>query len=240
MRKLLLLAPLAGLLALGPAPASPPVQPAVFSNPLEITNPYHPLVPGAIKVYTGRSDGERVVILDLHLHDTRVFQVGGVDVPTRVLQETEFEGGELVEISSNFFAQADDGTVYYFGEVVDDYEDGQIVGHEGSWLVGGPTLPSDPPETANAAAPAVFMPGNPEVGDTFKPEDVFPIADETVRVLSLNRRVVVPVGRFQGAMEVEETSPLSTGRERKWYVPGLGVVKGLGKRELFQLVAVTF
>ena len=28
----------------------------------------------------------------------------------------------MANFSRNFFAQADDGTVYYFGEVVDDYD----------------------------------------------------------------------------------------------------------------------
>jgi len=43
----------------------------------------------------------------------------------------------LIEVSQNFFAQADDGTVYYFGELVDTYGGGSVVSHEGSWLLGG-------------------------------------------------------------------------------------------------------
>jgi hypothetical protein len=37
------------------------------------------------------------------------------------------ENGLLVEVSRDFFAQAPGGTVCYFGEDVDDYEDGEIV-----------------------------------------------------------------------------------------------------------------
>jgi hypothetical protein len=218
--------------------ASPPVSPPVFSEPLEIDNPYFPFTPGGMKVFTGVSDRQKITIVDLYREETRLFDVGGVDVDTRILQETEFEQGQLVEISQNYFAQADDGTVYYLGEVVDIYEDGEVVSHEGSWLVGGPTEPGDPAETANAAGPAVFMPADPEVGDTFKPEDVFPVADETVRVLSLNRRVTVPAGRFKNVLQVRETSPLSSGHGTKWYAPGAGVVQGKSNGEWFKLIAL--
>jgi len=233
---LLLAAACAGAL-LAPAGASPPVDPPVFTSPLEITNPFHPFTPGGVKLFTGVDEGEKIAIVDLYLAEMRTFRFGGVDIPTRILQETEFAEGRLVEISRNFFAQADDGTVYYFGEVVDDYEDGVIVGHGGSWLVGGPTDPSDPPETGTAKEPAVFMPGNPERGDVFKPEDVFPIADETVTIVAVNQRVVVPAGRFRGALRVRETSRLSPGSETKWYAPGVGVVKGKARGESFRLIA---
>jgi hypothetical protein len=145
--------------------------------------------------------------------------------------ETTFEDGQLVEVSQNYFAQADDGTVYYFGEVVDNYENGVVVNHDGSWLVGGPTLPSDPADTAVAQSPSV--------GDTFKPEDLFPFVDETVVVQRTGVTVTVPAGRFRGAIQVEETSRLSTGFEHKWYAPGVGVVKVKGPGETLFLVATT-
>src|SRR4030095_267773 len=130
-------------------------------------------------------------IVDIYFSDTRTFQLNGSGVATHVLQETEFADGQLKEISRNYFAQADDGTVYYFGETVDVYEDGAVVDHGGSWLVGGPTLPSDPPGTANASVPSGFMVADPAVGDTFKPEDLFPIVDETVTVKEVDEKVGV-------------------------------------------------
>ena len=136
------------------AGAVPPVSPPVFSNPLNITNPLFPFVPGGVKLFTGVSDRQPLAIVDLYLQGTRTFQANGVAVATRILQETEFENGALIEISRNFFAQADDGTVYYFGEVVDIYEGGSVVSHEGSWLVGGASEPGDPPDAGNATAPA--------------------------------------------------------------------------------------
>src|SRR5262249_8438132 len=90
-----------------------------FTNPLAITTPYHPLPRGGVKVFTGRRDRAKSVIVDIYLPTTRTFHVGGTDVATRVLQETEFANGDIAEISQNFFAQDDGGTVFYFGELVD-------------------------------------------------------------------------------------------------------------------------
>jgi hypothetical protein len=187
-----------------PALAAVPSGPPVFSNPLVITNKYQPFQPGGIKVYRGTTGSVREVAVDLYLADART--VGGV--PCRILEETAFEGGQLVEVSRNFFAQADDGTVYYFGEIVDIYEDGVVTSHEGSWLVGGPTLPSDPTDTADAPAPTVFMPATPELGDIFKQEDLFPTVDETDQVIAVDRTVRVEAGRFKGTIKILESSQL--------------------------------
>lgn len=229
------------LLALAhPALASVPTGPPTFSNPLTFTNLYAPFVPGGVKVYSGRDEGAKTVIADLFLTETRTFDLGqGQHVETHVLQETEFEDGRLSEISRNFFAQADDGSVYYFGEVVDQYEDDVVTGHGGSWLVGGPTDPGDPAETANAPGPALFMPANPEVDDVFKPEDLPPIVDETDTVKDVGLTVSTLAGKFHDAIRILESSSLDSGTETKWYAAGVGVVKGKAKGESFTLVATT-
>ena len=49
------------------------------------------------------------------LDDTEV--VAGIE--TRVVEEKEWEDGEVIEVSRNFFVQAPDGTVCYYGEDVD-------------------------------------------------------------------------------------------------------------------------
>jgi hypothetical protein len=225
---------------LAPAPrAEVPAGPPTFGDPLTFTNEFFPFEPGAFKLYRGKSEGVKTAVVDVFEDDTRDFDWGGGTVETRLLREVEFEGGELSEISSNWFAQADDGSVYYFGETVDIYEDGEIVSHEGSWLVGGPTEPGDPDETATADDPGLIMPANPEVGDTFKPEDLAPIVDETVEVLSLDETMKVEAGKFTDVMKVEETSVLSEGSETKWHARGVGVIKTKEKGENLKLIAST-
>jgi len=225
----------ASLLHAKEVPAGPPV----FTNPLSITNPYHPFVPGRVKHYEviqGHTDAE-----DIHtyLADTRTFSWRGALVSCRVLQETSIEDGQTVEISRNYFAQADDGTVYYFGEVVDNYDGGSVVSHEGSWLVGGPSDPSDPPETATDSDPNVFMPAHPELGDVFKPEDALPFVDESDLILKVRQKVSVPAGRYARCIQVRESSVLTTATETKWYAPGLGVIKVKEHGEVLALDEVT-
>jgi hypothetical protein len=202
-----------------------PVGPPVFSDPLAIDNPYHPFVPGRVKHYEtlqGSTDAED---LETYTADTRTFAWNGTQVACRVLQETSIENGEIVEISRNYFAQADDGTVYYFGEVVDLYSGGTIVGHEGSWLVGGASDPSDPPDTASDTDPNVFMPAHPELGDEYRPEDTLPVVDETDLVEKVGQKVHVAAGHFNGCIRVRESTVLDPDIETKWYAPGMGVVK---------------
>lgn len=219
-------------------PGSVPVGPPTFSTPLDFTNLYFPFEPGAVKVFNGRSSGARVVVVDLYLEETRAFNWGGGVVECRILQETEFERGEIVEISLNYFAEADNGTAYYFGEVVDEYEDGVVVSHEGSWLVGGATLPSDPPGTAVAVDPTIFMPADPEVGDVFKPEDLPPIVEETDEVIRVGRKVRVPAGAYEDVIQIRETQ-MEGDVEYKWYAPGVGVIRARGKGENLLLIAST-
>jgi hypothetical protein len=220
--------------------ADVPTGPPVFSNPLNITNTFMPFQVGAMKVLQIKGSRTKEVVLDLYLAETRTLEWKGTGVTCRILREVAFEDGTLKEISDNYFAQADDGTVYYFGEVVDNYENAMVANHDGSWLVGGPALPSDPPETGVAPDPTVFMPANPEVGDVFKPEDLFPLVDETGEVKRVGVRVRVAAGAFEGAIEVEESSRLAAGTETKWYAPGVGVVKTRAKKEILELISTSF
>ena len=225
-------------LSLSPARASVPTGAPTFTHPLDITNRYQPFQPGGVKVYRGTKGKTRQVVVDLYRTDTRTFRLNTKNVECHILQEIAFENGQLVESSLNFFAQADDGTVYYFGEVVDIFQNGVVTSHEGSWLVGGPQA-SDPPETATATKPTVFMPANPEVGDTFKQEDLFPIVDETDEVVAVGVTVTVEAGRFENTIQILESSRLDSGTETKWYAPGVGVVQSTAKGEKLELISST-
>jgi hypothetical protein len=234
-----LMAALCLMLATELARAVVPTGTPTFSNPLDITNPFHPFQSGGVKIFQGSDGRTRMVGIHLYLTESRSFSWNGTTVNCRVLREIAFEDGQLVEISDNYFAQADDGTVYYFGEVVDNYEDGVVVNNNGSWLVGGPTLLSDPPTTANDNNPTVFMPANPEVGDVFKPEDLIPVVDETAEVVRVGVKVKVPAGSYEDTIAIDETSALEPGTTTKWYAPGVGVVREKAKREQLNLISST-
>jgi hypothetical protein len=235
------LVPLASLLAAAltlAAWAAPPAGQLQFGTPLQIDNPLLPFVVGGSKTYAGSSGSADAEVFDHFLSATRTFSLNGKAVKCRQLEEVVYEDGELQEISQNWFAQDDAGSVWYFGETVDNYVNGQIDNHGGSWLVGGPTLPSDPIETAAATAPGLFMPAAPQPGDQWKPEDLFPFVDETVSLLKAGLELELAVGDFQGVILTRETSQLQGSTpEKKWYAPGVGLVQVKGASESLQLVA---
>ena len=206
---------LAACSGLGREDAPSPLADGSRFSPM-VSHPYLPLF--TMRLTELRSSDERVVreVLD----ETRT--IAGVEC--LVLIEREYQDGALAEISHNFFAQDPVGNVWYFGEDVDEYDNGQIVGHSGSWRVGRET-----------GEPALFMPARPAVGLAFKPEDAPPVAEEWAQVESLDATLRVPAGLYAGVLVILETDRRGKWQERKYYARGVGLISE--NREL-NLVAV--
>jgi len=227
-------------------PAAVPVSPdegPVFGNPTLVTNPWVAFVPGAVRVLNGRADGVRTTSVVTHLDTTRSFDHGGQPVACRILEEKDFENGTLVEISLSYLAQDDAGNVRAFGEVSLIITDGVVTGAEpDSWLVGGPSLPGDPPEAQTATGPAMYMPATLNVGDTFDQQNL-PGSSETIVVVAVDVKVKVPGGKFGKAVklhELDDGEDDDSGKpEIRWVVPGIGIVKEKGKGLSNQLIATS-
>lgn len=105
-------------------------------------NPYFSLQPGDQVTLEGEDDGEEIKVEITVKRGTRNITFTAPDgtrmtVRARVVEEKEWKDGELAEISRNWFARCTEtNDVFYFGEAVDFYEDGRIVGHGGSWEAG--------------------------------------------------------------------------------------------------------
>ena len=96
-------------------------------------NPYFILEPGYRLTLESQAKGEHVVLTITVLHE--VLTVDGVE--TRIVEERETVNDELEEVSRNYFALCEPtNTVFYFGEDVDNYKDGAIDNHDGSWRAG--------------------------------------------------------------------------------------------------------
>ena len=120
--------------------------------------------------------------------------------------------GRILEVATDFYAQADDGSVWDFGENVDNYEDGVIVDHEGTWLAG-----KDGP-------PGMIMPADPQVGDVYRPENIRGLVFEEVTVKRTGVTVNGPRGPVPGAVFVQERLMEGT-IEDKIFAPGYGEFK---------------
>ncbi len=185
-----------------------------FSHPRDITNPYLPLASLKQDILEGTEDGkavhiERTAKPEVH----KSFRIAGQKVQALAVEDRETENGEPAEVAMDYFAQDDNGTVYYLGEKVDEYKDGKVISHEGSWMLGKDT-----------EVPGVILPGNPKVGDKFSSEDVSKEIHETDEVVSVSETVKAGTGTYENCVKVKENLADGT-TEYKLYARGIGVVK---------------
>ncbi len=185
-----------------------------FSNPRNITNPYLPLSSTKQNILEGKEGGAKVRVERTAKPELRkTFKIGEQMVETLVFEDRAYEDGELVEVALDYFAQDDNGTVFYLGEDVDEYEDGKIFGHDGSWLYGKDT-----------PAPGVLIAAKPQVGQKWRTEDVSDEIGEQDEVISITETVKTPAGIYENCVKVKED--LADGTvEYKYYAPGVGVVR---------------
>jgi hypothetical protein len=149
-----------------------------------------------------------------------------ITVQARVMEERELEDGELVEVSRNWVARCvETNDIFYFGEEVDNYEDGVLVDHDGSWRAG-----------EDGAQPGILMPGRFLLGSRYFQEIAPDVALDRAEHTAMHLSVDVPAGSFTECVEVAETDPLSDSTEPdlKVYCPGVGMVRD----EVLELVEV--
>ena len=175
-------------------------------------NSYFILEPGYQVILEGEEDGEKLQLVMTVLNETKV--VDGIE--TRAVEEKETEGGNLVEVSRNYFAICKPtNNAIYFGEDVDMYEDGEIVSHEGAWLAG-----------QNSAKAGMIMPDKVEVGLKYYQEIAPGIAEDRAEIVSVNDTLDTPAGTFEQVLKTEETNPLKPGeKEFKFYALGIGLIQ---------------
>jgi hypothetical protein len=180
-----------------------------FSNPTKVTNPLFPVSRQASVLFVGRVDGKPFRTEVTLLPHTRAIDWGGQRIETLVSQYVAYLDGRLQEVAYDLYAQADDGSVWYFGEDVADLENGAIVTKEGTWQAG-----KDGPAQ-------MIMPGHPKLGDVFRTENIPGIAFEEVTVTSVNKKLEGPIGPIEGGMVGQELH-MDGATEDKLFAPGYG------------------
>jgi hypothetical protein len=180
------------------------------------SNPYFPLWPGYALVLEGEEEDDESELVEISSTITVLPETEMVDgVLTRVFEERELEDDELVEVSRNFAAICrETGDVWYFGEDVDIYEDGEIVSHDGAWRAG-----------QNGAEPGILMPGNPLIGARYFEEVAPGVALDRGEIVGMGEEVTVPAGTFTDTLETLGTTPLAPEEiDEKVYARGVGVI----------------
>ena len=184
-------------------------------------NPFFMLRPGYQLILEGEEDGEeiRAEITVLREVETISFtSANGVPltVLARVVEEREFVDGEITEVSRNWFARCvQTSDIFYFGEEVDIYEDGEIVDHHGEWRAG-----------VDGALPGLVMPGTFLLGSRYFQERAPGVAEDRGENVEMGLTVEVPAGTFHRCVAVEDTNALDPGsKDLKVYCPKVGLVR---------------
>jgi Ca2+-binding RTX toxin-like protein len=200
----------------------PEFDPADFTSSTTIDNTYLPFLAGAVKSYgatfidveTGEEESERND--EFVTFETKT--VAGV--ATVVVRDTAFDGDVMVEDTIDWYAQDDEGNVWYLGEFVINYEyddDGNFVGtnFDGSWEAG-----------VDGALPGWLMRAEPQFGAAYYQEFLPGEAEDEAILVGVNETVNIGLGTFTNAIRFLETTVLDPQvAEFKSYAPGVGLVQ---------------
>ena len=172
---------------------------------------------------------ERVVV---EVTDKTKMIANGIEA--RVVRDTISEDGVPVEVTDDWYAQDSDGNIWYLGEHVTNYVDGEAVDHEGSFEAG-----------VNGAQAGIAMPADPKPGLTYRQEYYKGEAEDKGGVITVGEeQVQVPFGFFdEGILMTRDLVPTEPKvQELKFYAPGIGLLLSLhtdGVGERAALVSFT-
>src|SRR5437016_7031615 len=192
----------------GPARYDPVIDPANFVR--HVTNPFFPLPPGQTFVYEGHTKDGFVHNDFIVTRKTKVI----LGVTCTEVHDVVYLDGELAEDTLDWYAQDNQGNVWYFGESTAEYENGRPVTVAGSFTAG-----------VNDDKPGIIMEGHSVPGDFYRQEFALATAEGNALVLRPDATVNVPAGLFHHCLKTQETTPLEPDAlENKFYASGVGNV----------------
>jgi hypothetical protein len=185
----------------------PQINPADFST--KITNKYFSLPVGRKMVFESPLENGVNEKIEIEvLKETKV--IGGVE--TIVYLDKVYNDGQLVEETRDYLAQHKNGDVWYFGEDVNNFENGKLKDHHGTFLHG-----------KDGAKAGIWMKAEQKVGDSYR-QEYYPGEAEDMRdTIATNVTVSTKLGKYTGCVIVYDWTPLeSSSREHKYYCPHTG------------------
>lgn len=155
------------------------------------------------------------------------------DIETIVYRDREYLDGELVEDTRDYLAQnTDTGDVWYFGEDVENYEDGKLISREGSFMHG-----------VDGAKAGIWIKGSHVVGDSYKQEYYIGEAEDMRDVVAIDQTVEIGLGTYTDCVKFYDWTPLEAdAREHKYYCPesaSLVLIEDLAEGVRTELVKIT-
>ena len=209
MRRIAVLAPLLALAVAWGTSSATATRPGFVRS---VTNPWFPLKPGTVFVYTGEKDGKRGRDVVTVTRRTKLIQ----GVRCTEIDDRLYGDGLLTERTKDWYAQDVRGNVWYFGEETAELNKaGKVTSREGTWRAGH-----------DGAKAGIFMSAHPKVGQSFRQEYLKGHADDHFAVLSTSASVVVPYTAAAHALLTKEWTPLEPDTlDHKLYIRGTGLAK---------------
>jgi hypothetical protein len=177
----------------------------------KVTNPYFPLKPGTTLVYKGENEGTPTRQVMTVTNKTKKI----MGVTTTVVHDRAYEDGVLIEETIDWYAQDEDGNVWYFGEDTKEYdENGNVISTDGSWQAG-----------VDGAKPGIVMLAHPKKGKKYNQENAPGIAEDKAQVIGYKDSFCVPYKCFKNVLVIKDWNPLEKGFvEHKYYAKEVGFI----------------
>jgi hypothetical protein len=187
-----------------------------FDNSANVDNEWLPLQPGTQWVFEGVTveDGESIPHRIVFTVTDLTKGINGVQ--TAVAWIEDFSDDELVEVELAFYAQDNDGNVWYLGEYPEEYEDGEFVAAQ-TWIAG-----------VEGARAGIKMKAEPQVGTASYFQGWGPAVGWTdyAQVDQVGQETCVPVDCYQDVIVIAESSLEEVNAyQLKYYARGVGNVR---------------
>lgn len=208
---------------------------ATFDNPTEINHKWFPMTPGTQYVYDGfTQEGPNKIPHSIIFTVTDLTkEVAGIETVVAYIQD--YSNQELVEAEIAFYAQDEDGNVWFLGEYPEVYELGKIV-EAPAWIPG-----------LKGAKAGIVMKADPQLDTPSYAQGWGPAVkwSDRGRVVALGEEICVPVDCYEDVLVTEEFSQSEPDAfQVKYYAPDVGNVKVSWRgadatRETLDLVTLT-
>ena len=189
-----------------------------FDKSENIDNAWWPLKPGMQWTFEGHveEDGKKESHRLVFTVTDLVKIIDGVR--SRVIYDSDFTKGKLVEHELAYFAQDKVGNVWHLGQYREVMEGKVFVGGQ-IWVINNPT----------GAKAGIMMPADPKLGTPSYSEGFAPPPfywTDRGRVYQMGQKVKVPAGSYNDVLVIEEFDEEEPGAfQLKYYAKGVGNIK---------------
>ena len=191
-----------------------------------INNPYLPFPVGRVMVLVGVKDGVTQRETIRVTSKTRLIE----GITATVVSDIARHGHQLLEKTTDWYAQDKQGNVWYMGEATAKYLPGGKIDHSGSWEAG-----------VNDGEPGIVMEGNPVILDSYRQELLRGQAEDTAWVVLVGGRLKLSFRTVRRLVVTLEATRVEPGAyDKKVYARGYGIVaeQSLTSLEWARLVSV--